>query len=291
MKPTLSFAVVTRNRPESLERALRSLRSQSEQPWEVVISDDSDITYRSSVERIAREFDCRYLDGPRRGLYANRNSVALACRGSHIRSTDDDHTFPDGHIAACANAIESDPAAVWIIGECLPSAEATGVQYYCPGQLHPRGYSVAPPIGLRIWAIADGATLYPRKVFDEGNRLYEGFVFGASYLEWGSRLHWLGYDIRHLSSTYVIHHVEGRSYNDEYCEVASRIFAGLAHSFVYQPSIRNRILVLAEMSVVSARLRASGVRAVAAGVRAFRAHRQGMREANLIRIAPSAPGG
>ena len=38
----LSVALVTRNRAASLERTLQSLRSQSVEPWEVVVSDDSD---------------------------------------------------------------------------------------------------------------------------------------------------------------------------------------------------------------------------------------------------------
>ncbi|MFM6022178.1 MAG: glycosyltransferase family 2 protein, partial [Dolichospermum sp.] len=42
----LSIALVTRNRPESLERCLKSLRSQNVQPFEVVISDDSDIEHQ-----------------------------------------------------------------------------------------------------------------------------------------------------------------------------------------------------------------------------------------------------
>ena len=50
----------------------------------------------------------------------------------------------------------------------------------------------------------------------------------VAYLEWGSRLHWLGYEIRHLDATFVIHHyIEGgRSFNDSQEELASRSFAG-----------------------------------------------------------------
>lgn len=238
-----------------------------------MISDDSDVANSADVERLAKAFDCRYVAGPRRGLYANRNTAALACRGSHIRTIDDDHTFPPGHFGACTEAITSNPDAVWIIGECLPGMETTGAQYYCPGQLHPRGYSITPPPGGRMWAIADGATVYPRRVFDEGNRFYDGFVFGASYLEWGSRLHWLGYDIRHLSTTYVIHNAESRSYDDKSTDAASRLFACLCHSRLYQPTARNKLLTLVEIGVVSARLRRAGVRAA---VLAFREHRHWM---------------
>lgn len=90
----ISVALVTRNRPESLRRCLTSLRAQDVQPWEVVISDDSDD--HESALALAKEFGVRHVLGPKRGLYGNRNSSALACEGTHIRTMDDDHTFPPG---------------------------------------------------------------------------------------------------------------------------------------------------------------------------------------------------
>jgi glycosyltransferase involved in cell wall biosynthesis len=69
----LSVALVTRNRPGSPERAIASLRAQDEQPFEIVVSDDSDEEFTSEIETIAQKFGCRYFRGPRRGLYANRN--------------------------------------------------------------------------------------------------------------------------------------------------------------------------------------------------------------------------
>src|SRR3954471_12844764 len=101
MASSISVALVTRNRPDSLERTLRSLRAQETQPLEVVISDDSDPDQSAESSPVAEEHGCRYEPGPRRGLYANRNAVARLCRGTHIRTMDDDHEFPPGHWAAC----------------------------------------------------------------------------------------------------------------------------------------------------------------------------------------------
>ena len=47
----LSVALVTRNRPASLERTLKSLRAQSVQPWNVIISDDSDADQAAELLR------------------------------------------------------------------------------------------------------------------------------------------------------------------------------------------------------------------------------------------------
>jgi glycosyltransferase involved in cell wall biosynthesis len=245
----ISIALVTRNRPDSLERTLRSLRAQSVQPWEVVISDDSDDTHRAAVERLAAEYDCRYVRGPQQGLYANRNHVALACRGTHIRTMDDDHTFLPEHFARCREAVEADPQSIWIIAEYEPAKEMPGVMPQCPAQLNARGFSAIPPDPDRCWAIADGATIYPRALFDSGVRYADDFKFGAAYLEFGSRLYWLGYRIRCLPDTYLLHHVVPgvRSYNNQEMEQASRLFAGLCHSFLYQPTLRNKLLTCYEI--------------------------------------------
>src|SRR5215831_14404511 len=114
---SLSVAVIARNRPESLQRALASLRDQDAQPFEIIVSDDSDDQFVSEIQRIAQKFDCRYVRGPRRGLYANRNFAALHCSGTHIRTMDDDHFLPSNHLAQCLRAVGQDPAAIWTTGE------------------------------------------------------------------------------------------------------------------------------------------------------------------------------
>jgi glycosyltransferase involved in cell wall biosynthesis len=244
----LSVALVTRNRPDSLNRCLTSLRSQTFQPFEVVVSDDSDPEFAPETEAIAKRWNCQYITGPRRGLYANRNHVALACKGTHIRTMDDDHEFPEQHFEKCISAIKSDPEAIWIIGEYLPTEKIREEPHPCPGQLHPRGFSVLPQDTQHSWAIADGASIYPRVIFDSGIRYVEYFKFGFAFLEFGSRLHWLGYRIRHLESTYVVHYLElnNRSFMVESIDLSSRFFAMLCHSFIYQPSIKNKLLCVLE---------------------------------------------
>jgi glycosyltransferase involved in cell wall biosynthesis len=271
----LSVALVTRNRPLSLARTLRSLRAQDVQPFEVVVSDDSDAEQLEDSRAVATQFGARHVQGPRRGLYANRNAAAAMCKGTHVRTMDDDHEFPAGHMAACLRAVDRSPSTVWIIGECLPGEEATERPWVSPAQLAPRGHSVTPPDGGAIWAIADGASIYPREIFDRGLRFSESFRFGASYLEWGSRLHWLGYEIRHLKETFVIHHLDpaARSFQDVRCNAGSRLFAGLCHSFIYQPSLRNRAVTVMEFGATIRRRRMLGVYAMLDAIRAFRTQR------------------
>ena len=247
---TISVALVTRNRPESLNRCLMSLRSQSIQPFEIVVSDDSDPEFAAETEVIAKRWDCQYISGPRRGLYANRNHAALACKGTHIRTMDDDHEFPEKHFEECILAVKSDSGAIWIIGEYLPSEKVGQQPHPCPGELHPRGFSVTPRNTQNCWAISDGASIYPKVIFDSGIRYAEDFKFGYSYLEFGSRLYWLGYRIRHLESTYIIHYFdkEKRSFMSKKINLSSRFFAILCHSFIYQNNLNNQLLSILEIS-------------------------------------------
>ncbi len=276
--PSNSVALVTRNRPDSLERTLASLAPQREHVDEVVISDDSDPgAPADAVRALAVRFGCRYVSGPRRGLYANRNASALACTGTHIRTMDDDHEFPDGHFARCRSAVVDEPATIWIIGEDRPG-DPTSAPGMTPPQLHPRGFSVYPRDGEGCWAISDGASIYPRAIFDAGHRFLESFKFGAGYLEWGSRLHALGYRIRHLSGTHVIHHYDEatRSFQDDAMAMGSRFLATALHSFHYQRTPRNGLLTGAEIARQLARRPKVAVPAARMALRAYRAEARPM---------------
>jgi glycosyltransferase involved in cell wall biosynthesis len=271
----LSVALVTRNRLASLERTLRSLRGQSVQPFEVVLSDDSDEVQSDAVAHIAHDYGCKYVRGPQRGLYANRNHVAQACVGTHIRTMDDDHEFPEAHFEKCIGALEQDAESVWIIGE-HNAGSAYFVPPPCPGELTPRGFSATPPDPQNCWAISDGASIYPRTIFDREIRYVEAFKFGASYLEFGSRLRWLGYRIRQLLTTFVIHQFDWatRSFSDSESDMASRFFAMQCHSHVYQPNLSNKLLSGFEIVKELIRHRRVARRALAKAQHAFREHRR-----------------
>ena len=245
----LSVALVTRNRIDSLRRTLRSLALQHPQPFEVIVSDDSDDAGAPFVQAVVEEFGYIYVRGPRRGLYANRNHAIAHCRGTHVRTMDDDHEFPKGHLEACLAAIARDPTSAWIIGEFIGGdVEGRGTPV-CPGQLTARGFSQTPSDPQHCWAIADGATIYPREIFDAGIWFSEDFEFWAMYLEFGARLYYHSYRIRFLESTYVIHHYEftARSYSDSQIAVGSRAFAALCYSFIYQPDRRNKAWTVLEL--------------------------------------------
>jgi glycosyltransferase involved in cell wall biosynthesis len=231
----ISVALVTRNRPASLRRCLTSLRAQNAQPSEIIISDDSDEV--SAGLALATEFGARHLVGPRRGLYANRNAAALACTGTHIRTMDDDHTFPEGHMDACLAAVRGDPKAIWTTGE---TSYVDGQLYGTAptaSQLHPSGLGGPVANVDDNWAIADGSTIFPASVFARGYRMVEDFAFGSSYLEFGAFLYRRGYRSCCMSGIVVEHHanLETLQRGRSPAVVASWMFASLCFNLHFQP--------------------------------------------------------
>lgn len=253
----LSVALVTRNRPESLERTLQSLREQRVQPFEVVVSDDSDPEYVDEVQRIAEAYDCRYVEGPKEGLYPNRNRAAQACRGSHVRTMDDDHEFPEGHVEACMEAIRSDPNAVWVIGEKNYSTGLDTDAIARPGEIHPRGHTVIPEDDQHSKAIADGSAIFPKKVFSEEGGYREKPWAGYLYLELGSRLKSRGLRIREVKDTHVLHKDDNKGgvggnnsvRNVDSIEKRSLYYTIVMDSFVYHPSISSIMDCLGRIAI------------------------------------------
>lgn len=232
----ISVALVTRNRPESLERCLKSLRSQNVQPFEVVISDDSDPEFAPETEAIAQHWDCRYITGPRRGLYANRNHVALACTGTHIRTMDDDHVLPEGHLEQCLEAVRSDPKSIWTTGEI----SFINGEYYRTAatarQLYPSGVGGAVTDINDNWAIADGSTIYPKQVYDQGHRMVEWFGFGSSYLEFGAYLYHHGFRSRCIPDACVKHYADPTILTriNTIDAIESQLYASLCFNLCFQ---------------------------------------------------------
>lgn len=228
----LSVALLTRNRTASLCRCLASLRVQDAQPWEIVISDDSDPPQAELNKAIAGEFGARHVPGPRRGLYANRNLAALACEGTHIRTMDDDHTFPPDHFARCLDAVSRAPMSVWACGEM---SYLDGAHHAPPGpalQLHPSGVGGPVSDPDDNWAIADGSTIYPREVFASGLRMVEDFGYGSSYLEFGAYLYRHGFRSRLLRETWAEHHAEAATLGRS--DIRDRLFASLCFNLYFR---------------------------------------------------------
>lgn len=239
----LSVALVTRNRPESLERCLKSWRSQTVAPFEIVVSDDSDENYAPKIEDLAKQFNCVYTKGPRRGLYANRNHASLTCRGTHILSGDDDHTHPQDYVERILEVVESDANRVWIFTERNPKFPDTPL--ICPPELHRSGGGCMPKDPSNCAAIADGSSVYPRQIFDRGLRYDESYFFGSMWYLWGKILVKKGWRISFSDATFVWHHCEtdGREYDPNWLrrQIECNTYISFVYSWWLAPSVKNTL--------------------------------------------------
>jgi len=213
----ISVALVTRNRPESLERCLLSWRSQTVSPFEIVVSDDSDESYSPQIRQLAQKYSCVYTEGPRRGLYANRNHASLKCQGSHILSADDDHTHPIDYVEKILKVVKTNCLQVWIFTERNPSQPDDPL--VCPAEMTIHGGFRTPPDISNCAAIADGSSVYPHQIFKQGLRYDETYFFGGMWYLWGLVLVKNGWITSFSEETFVWHHIEngeGRLYDQDW---------------------------------------------------------------------------
>ena len=196
------------------------------------MSDDADDPVTNAG--IAQEYAALHVAGPRRGLYANRNAAALACGGTHIRTMDDDHTLPPGHLRTCLEAVARHPQSLWTCGEQSYIDEKPNTFTPHAAQLHPSGAAQAIEDPDNNWAIADGATIYPREVFERGFRFVEDFGYGSSYLEFGALLYARGWPSRCVPGTFVEHHDEAAAQNRR--SPLSCLYASLCFNLYFRRS-------------------------------------------------------
>ena len=112
----VSVCICTRNRPQELSKALHSVERSTYPAFEVIVSDDS--TNDETKKLIISHFSTvKYLDGPRKGLGANRNNILKAVTGSQVLFIDDDvilnENFLDG------NNTFSSPSVAIFYRECF----------------------------------------------------------------------------------------------------------------------------------------------------------------------------
>jgi glycosyltransferase involved in cell wall biosynthesis len=119
--PLISVVIPTYNRAKLLERAVRSVLSQSFQQFELLIVDDNS---PDNTEEVVKSFDderIRYLrHDTNRGAAASRNSGICNARAEFIAFLDDDDDYLPGALAESYNVIQGLPESVgYVIGGIL----------------------------------------------------------------------------------------------------------------------------------------------------------------------------
>jgi glycosyltransferase involved in cell wall biosynthesis len=108
----VSALVCTRNRPDCIGTAIRSLLTGNEPELELIVIDQSDDDATEKiVASLAVDRRLRYERSRTRGKGAALNQGLRLARGTIVVCTDDDCEAPHGWATAMARALESQPSA------------------------------------------------------------------------------------------------------------------------------------------------------------------------------------
>lgn len=169
-----TVVVLTHNRPDLLEVALRSLAAQVLQPEHVVVSDDGDGD--AVVELIARcypEGQVQYRRGPGTGQSDNlRGAMALVTTELVVVLHDDDWWEPD-LLAAAARAFASPELHVFIPG--IRYVDGAGRDLDAETSARARTRAVALRAVCEVWN--DPADRAQRLLIDQTISVFQGTVF------------------------------------------------------------------------------------------------------------------
>jgi glycosyltransferase involved in cell wall biosynthesis len=177
----ISICICTRNRAADLARALTSIAAASSQPVEVIVSDDS--TNDDTRRMLATDFPAiTHVEGPRRGLGANRNAALLFATGSHILFIDDDVLLGKDFLRQAEAELSQATAATILSG--IELNHGTPV---FPHKANFLGYQALDyPPGAVHETVVINATVFPKTLFSS-TVFDENLVYGCEEMDFASR--------------------------------------------------------------------------------------------------------
>jgi glycosyltransferase involved in cell wall biosynthesis len=251
----VSVLICTRNRPEELDRALRSIETSTLAPHEVVVSDDS--TDDATVRMLAASFpSVIWTLGPRIGLGANRNQALSKATGSHVLFIDDDVELAPDFVELMSerwHALVANRRATTI----LAGAEIQSGRLITPNEQGFLGYQSRPYRAAEpLRTVVINAAVFPRSLFTAA-----GIAFDPQLV--------YGYDEVDVTTQAV-----AAGYRIERCfDAANHHFPSAGNREYYRPFVEaSRIYVTAKRRAITERRRLAAVLFVAvAGPHSFAA--------------------
>jgi GT2 family glycosyltransferase len=220
----ISVCICTRNHPDELQKAIKSLEESQIPIYEVIISDDS--TDLRTKNLILSSFpNVKYLEGPRKGLAINRNNAILAATGTHVLFMDDDVILARNFFMEIRNAAKE-------------AENQFGKKFIITGPEDNNGWMVYPhdqsflgyqnrkyKEGEALKTIVINSTVFPVDLFRE-ILFDEQLVYGYEEVDIATRAVQKGYPI-HLAKEAINFHyssVINRDYYKPYLD-KSRLYA------------------------------------------------------------------
>lgn len=191
--PAFSVCIVTRNRPDDLGKAIESVLASQFPVHQLIVSDDStdDCTRKMVTARFPQVV---FLEGPRRGLSANRNNALLAVSGTHVLFIDDDVTLYPDFLHKMAAYIDNLASQERVI---VTGTEDNNGLYIVPHDLGFLGFQqIGHSESGSHYSIVINSTIFPAEIFSE-LKFDENLIYGYDEIDFASRavcLH--GYEVR-----------------------------------------------------------------------------------------------
>jgi len=105
-RPFFTIVTPTYNRPDKLERAIKSVLKQTFRDFEMVIVNDGSTVDYSYIETITNELGLKYFYRENNGRSAARNFGIEQAKGQYICLLDDDDAFIENHLEVLFNIIK-----------------------------------------------------------------------------------------------------------------------------------------------------------------------------------------
>lgn len=108
-EPMVSVVIPTRNRPDLLIRAIRSIKEQSYPYVEIIVVNDGGVDLESLLLWLAADAEIVYINFPvNQGVSAARNAAFKAAQGDIIAYLDDDDVFMPDHLQTVVDTLKQD---------------------------------------------------------------------------------------------------------------------------------------------------------------------------------------
>lgn len=174
------MCICTRNRSSDLRRALIAAQHSTYPVHQLVVSDDS--TDSITKEMVRSEFpSVTFVEGPRKGLSANRNNAIRAATGTHLLFIDDDAVLGESFFAKMAAHLQSLPGdrdRVIVTGTEFTHGEQ--VFAHRPTYLGHQAGQYLP--GERVISTVINAAVFPRMLFKK-IEFDENLIYGYEELD------------------------------------------------------------------------------------------------------------
>ncbi|PSB15643.1 glycosyltransferase family 2 protein [Phormidesmis priestleyi ULC007] len=267
----ISVCICTRNRPEDLSKALKSVEGSTYPAFEVIVSDDS--TNDETKNLVVFQFPkVKYLEGPRKGLGANRNNALKTVRGSHVLFIDDDVVLNENFLEIVCNRLAKYAEQESIDNVIISGIENKNGQLIFPGEQSFLGYqNVSYKEGDRIRTVVINSAVFPFALFR--HILFdEKLVYGNDEVDLTTRATQKGYKVILCPEALNFHYPSevNRGYYEPYHD-STRIYVTFKRYFATENNTLKGLIYLpyAYMYAAARNFKYRGVRSFSETLNTF----------------------